>query len=116
MCLIAMKLFLVLILVIVAAIAAPIPSIEDNGIESDGDSIDLSQYGSAIFGVPSNETGNRVAEYDPNRDELNPEELGEYLEGDMLMPPDFGRNGLIASSSHWPGGVVPFEVDGYFSE
>lgn len=104
------------LLLITACNAVPIPSIDDNRIDTDTDVIDLSQYGSAIFGVPSNNTGNRVAHYDPTRDQLNPEEMGEYLEGDILMPPDFARNGLIASSSHWPGAVVPFEITGYFSK
>lgn len=112
-----MKFFVVSILLLASVCnAVPIPSIDDNRIDTDSDVIDLSQYGSAIFGVPSNKTGHRVAQYDPTRDQMNPEELGEYLEGDMLMTPDFARNGLIATSSHWPGAVVPFEITGYFSK
>lgn len=112
-----MKFFIVSALVLVTACkAVPIPSTDDNRIDTDFDVIDLSQYGTAIFGVPSNKTGYRVAQYDPTRDQMNPEELGEYLEGDMLMTPDFARNGLIATSSHWPSGVVPFEITGYFSK
>lgn len=110
-----MRKFVIIACIIVSIYAKPFPSIDDNSLDEDDASlIDLSHYGSSIFGVPSNETGKRVASYDPETSDLNPEELGEYLEGDMLMPPDFARNGLIATTSHWPGGIVPFEISGYF--
>lgn len=109
-----MRSIIVIVLIIAAANAAPYASIDDNSIDDDATYIDLSQYGKSIFGVPSNKTGQLIASYDPHSSGFNPEELGEYLEGDMLMPPDFGRNGLIASSTHWPNGVVPFEISGYF--
>ncbi|XP_055324074.1 hatching enzyme 1.2 isoform X2 [Sitodiplosis mosellana] len=110
-----MRVFIVVACLAALVSAAPYPSVDNNFVdEDDVPSIDLSQYGSSIFGVPSNKTGQLVATYDPSTSEMNPEELGEYLEGDMLIRPDFGRNGLIASSSHWPGGVVPFEISGYF--
>lgn len=113
-----MRAFIIFAYIVAAVSAAPYPypSIEDNHVDEETPSIDLSQYGSSIFGVPSNKTGQLVASYDPNTSALNPEELGEYLEGDMLMPPDMGRNGLIASSSRWPGGIVPFEISGYFGK
>lgn len=111
-----MRIFIVVACLVAAVCAAPYPSFEDNSIDDDTPVIDLSQFGSSIFGVPSNRTGELVANYDPNTSEMNPEELGEYLEGDMLMRPDLGRNGLIASSSHWPNGIVPFEISGYFGK
>lgn len=96
----------------------PFPSSEDNTIDNGEDgSIDLSQYGTKLFGTPDNETGKRVAQYNPDIDsDINPEELGGYLEGDMLMPHGLARNGLLASSSRWPGGIVPYEINGGFSE
>lgn len=110
-----MRVFLIVACSIALVYAKPFPAVEDNSLDNDDTpSIDLSQYGSSIFGVPSNETGKKVASYDPATSNLNPEELGEYLEGDMLMPPDLARNGLIATTSHWPGGIVPFEISGYF--
>lgn len=111
-----MRIFIVVACLVAVVSAAPYPSFEDNTLDEDVPIIDLSQYGSSIFGVPSNKTGQLVATYDPSTSGMNPEELGEYLEGDMLMPPGFGRNGLIASSSHWPGGIVPFEISGYFGK
>lgn len=112
-----MKVFIVVACLVAFISAAPFPSVEDNSLDGDDiPTIDLSQYGSSIYGVPSNRTGELVASYDPHTSEMNPEEMGEYLEGDMLIRPDFGRNGLIASSSHWPNGVVPFEISGYFGK
>lgn len=110
-----MKIFIAIFAVAIATSnAAPYASFEDNTLDEDVTYIDLTHFGSSIFGVPSNETGKIVASYNPQTSDLNPEELGQYLEGDMLMPPNLARNGLIASSSHWPGGVVPFEISGYF--
>lgn len=111
-----MSVFIVVAMVIAAVNAAPYASFEDNTLDEDATYIDLSQFGLSIFGEPSNETGKVVASYDPKTSGLNPEELGEYLEGDMLMPPNLARNGLVATSSHWPGGVIPFEISGYFGK
>lgn len=105
-----------LLVLFVSVNGYPHPSSEDNFIDGEDILIDLSQYGNKLFGTPDNETGRRVAEYNPERDDINPEELGGYLEGDMLMPNALGRNGLTASASRWTGGIVPFEINGYFSE
>lgn len=108
--------FICVTLAIVAiASATPYPWAEDNFLnEDDVELIDLSHFGSSIFREPNNQTGLLVAGYDPNTDDRNPEELGNYLEGDMLIPPSQARNGLIAMSSHWPGAIVPFEIRGFF--
>lgn len=78
--------------------------------------IDLTQYGRSIFGEPDNETGEKLARYNPDVDGGNPEELGSYLEGDILMPLGQARNGLSATSARWPGGIVPYEIRGSFGE
>lgn len=96
--------------------AYPYPSTDDNETTSEDDVIDLSHLGESLFGSPDNETGKVVAEYNPETDEMNPEELGNYLEGDMLMPQSMARNGLSAISSRWPSGVVPFEIRGNFGK
>lgn len=109
-----------LTLVIVAVVnTAAYPPFDDNFLteeDDDAEMIDLSHFGSSIFREPNNETGLLVASYDPNTDDRNPEEIGDYLEGDILIPPSFARNGLVAVSSHWPGAIVPFEISGYFGE
>lgn len=101
----------------VVANAIPYPPFDDNFLdEDDVELIDLSHFGSSIFREPSNQTGLLVASYDPNKNDFNPEEMGEYLEGDILIPPSLARNGLVAVSSHWPGAIVPFEIRGYFGK
>lgn len=88
---------------------------KDDG-DSSSDKIDLSGYGTAIYGEPSTATGKRLDEWDA-ASELNPEEVGEYLEGDILIPRDPKlRNGIVGESSRWPNGVVPFEIRGRFSK
>lgn len=88
----------------------------DNSVEGDDDLIDLSHLGGEIYGEPDSKTGEIVAAYNPSETSANPEELGNYLEGDMLMPAAMARNGLTATSAKWPGGVVPFEIRGGFGK
>jgi len=45
----------------------------------------------------------------------NPEELGAYFEGDILIPLRY-RNGILELSYRWPGGVVPYEIQGPFTD
>ena len=40
---------------------------------------------------------------------MNPEELGELLEGDIAGIAG-GYNGLIDERYRWPNGVVPYEI------
>lgn len=94
----------------------PHASSDNNRIDGDDDIIDLSHLGPNIFGEPNTETGKLVAQYNPETDNINPEELGNYAEGDMRMPHGFGRNGLVAQASRWPGGIVPYEIRGNFGK
>jgi hypothetical protein len=55
----------------------------------------------------------RVAAW-KNDSNVNPEELGLYLEGDIMQPSS--RNGLTALTARWPGGIIPYEIRGTFSE
>lgn len=89
---------------------------DSNRIDDEDDIIDLSPVGPKIFGEPDSATGLLVAQYNPQTDDINPEELGNYAEGDMLMPRGFARNGLTAQSSRWPNGQVPFEIRGNFGK
>ncbi|XP_034183444.1 zinc metalloproteinase nas-13-like [Osmia lignaria lignaria] len=66
-----------------------------------------------LYGLPDGKTGRRVAEWHENMTS-NPEELGSYVEGDILFPMGTGRNGLRASSATWPNGVVPYIISPYF--
>lgn len=76
--------------------------------------IDLSSLDERAIGLPSEETGLKVDGWSPESG-LNPEELGEYAEGDILFSPSLARNGLYAHSSHWTNGIIPFEIKGSFS-
>lgn len=63
---------------------------------------------------PDESVGLAVRSWSP-RDKVNPEELGSYLEGDMLIPRIDGRNGIVQQSRRWPGGVVPYVFDSSLS-
>lgn len=89
---------------------------DENDIDSNDDEIDLSHLGQAIYGAPDASVGERVSRYNPETDEVNPEELGTYAGGDMLITRPAGRNGLADRSTRWPNGVVPFEIAPGFGE
>lgn len=76
--------------------------------------IDLSHYGSRLFGEPSKDVGLEVENWKDNQRSGNPEELGSYLEGDILFPRGKSRNGMIAETYRWPDGRIPFEIVGDF--
>ncbi|XP_037810161.1 astacin-like [Lucilia sericata] len=91
----------------------------ENEVEHSKDVIDLSFYGSALFGEPDDQhTARMVANYTPEEYNVNPEELGTYLEGDILIPKQMVimKNGLTSQSSRWPKGIVPYEIRGNFND
>ncbi|KMZ05527.1 hatching enzyme 1.2 [Drosophila simulans] len=84
--------------------------------------IDLTDLGDTLFGNPDVETTGALVEALDVESPLNPEELGTYHEGDILIPLSYRdarfngtRNGILALSSRWPGGVVPYEIKGPFT-
>ncbi|XP_030245735.1 zinc metalloproteinase nas-6 isoform X1 [Drosophila navojoa] len=86
--------------------------------ETDDEFIDLSEMGEAIYGNPDLETTGALVDAHGQESMENPEELGTYHEGDILIPMRFRedtRNGLLALSTRWPGGVVPYEIKGTFT-
>ncbi|KAH8414068.1 hypothetical protein KR222_004190 [Zaprionus bogoriensis] len=97
--------------------------IQGKPVQDDGDDdnlIDLAEMSGSIFGSPDSETTGALVDAQDEHSEQNPEELGTYYEGDILIPLQSGedegtRNGLLALSSRWPGGVVPYEIKGQFS-
>ncbi|KAK7086372.1 hypothetical protein SK128_012174 [Halocaridina rubra] len=47
---------------------------------------------------------------------INPEELGEFFEGDIMLPlPKVGKNGILDPSYRWPNGVVSYEFSSQYS-
>lgn len=67
-------------------------------------------------GIISNEkTGVSIAQWTENSN-MNPEELGSYLEGDIMITKSTERNGLANQDARWPGGIIPITVTGNFSK
>lgn len=90
----------------------------DNGVEDPNGVIShLRRSGGNLYGEPSSQTGHKVSQWHAGMD-VNPEELGDYVEGDILFPGDPGhpmaRNGLKDSSARWPGGVIPYVISPAF--
>lgn len=88
----------------------------DNAVDSpDGLIAHLQHFGESLYRSPDNNSGLKVAQWHEDMD-VNPEELGNYVEGDILFPSLFGRNGLKLETARWPDGVIPFMISPYFSE
>jgi len=88
----------------------------DNAVDSpNGPIAHLRYLGESLYKLPDNDTGLRVARWHEGMD-VNPEELGDYAEGDILFPSVYGRNGLKSDTARWPNGIVPFMISPYFSE
>lgn len=77
---------------------------------------DMSYLGQKIYVQPNLWSGEQVAEYDPKKDLENPEELGNYAEGDMVMPKVHGRSVIAWQSSRWPESIIPYEISGNFGK
>ncbi|XP_008216665.1 zinc metalloproteinase nas-13-like isoform X2 [Nasonia vitripennis] len=88
----------------------------DNSVDSaNGLIAHLSHLEGQLYGLPDNQTGEKVAQWHEGMG-VNPEELGEYAEGDILYPASMGRNGVKAETARWPGGVVPYMISPFFNE
>ncbi|XP_047033348.1 zinc metalloproteinase nas-4-like isoform X1 [Helicoverpa zea] len=87
--------------------------IEENSIYG-SQTIDVSSLGPEAYGLPKNESGYALANWSESS-LMNPEEVGDYAEGDILMPPPQGRNGVREEVLRWPQGHIPYVIEGYFS-
>ncbi|CAD7092378.1 unnamed protein product [Hermetia illucens] len=69
-----------------------------------------------MYGKPRADVGREVDRYYQNfQFDKNPEELGQYADGDILIPRPTPKNGVVGESYRWPNGVIPFEIRGTFS-
>lgn len=62
---------------------------------------------------PDLSVGPKVENYDDRSSLENPEELGNYFEGDIILQQN-GKNGLVKDVYRWYNGVIPFEIKGTF--
>ncbi|XP_068623853.1 hatching enzyme 1.2-like [Battus philenor] len=89
---------------------------DNNNIIDEGDGeIDLSSLGPAAYGTPENSSGEAVAMW-TEESLMNPEEMGNYGQGDILIPPANTRNGMNNKASRWPNGIIPYVVAGQFNQ
>lgn len=119
-----MKVFLWFVALCLAALAYSQPANmraeeEENEVDNGEGESDLYNglvhLGASIFGTPDEKSGEAVSKW-KETSQLNPEEVGEYAEGDILHPIGNSRNGLKAVSSRWPKGVIPYEISPYFGK
>ncbi|XP_075147837.1 hatching enzyme 1.2-like [Haematobia irritans] len=81
------------------------------------DVFDLSIYGRSLYRIPDSDmTGKLLETYKADTSPVNPEELGSYVEGDIVMPQSsvILKNGLTTKSTRWPNGIIPYEIGGKF--
>nr|CAI5862021.1 unnamed protein product [Callosobruchus analis] len=74
--------------------------------------VDFSFLGEKAFKEPDPEVGKRLENW--NSSSSHPEELGEYAQGDIVIPRDLSRNGLISNTFRWRAGIIPYEIVGIF--
>ncbi|XP_058788817.1 zinc metalloproteinase nas-13-like [Phymastichus coffea] len=91
--------------------------VHDNTVDTTDSIIGhLAHLAGQLYGEPNNETGLKVAEWHEGMN-VNPEELGEYVEGDILFPTAIvGRNGVKAETARWPDGVIPYIMSPFFNQ
>lgn len=101
--------------VVFSSLVSSLPIENEVDIDDGSDDMpDLSYMEERIFQSPNPETGKLLLTWNETS-EVNPEELGEYAEGDIVFPKK-SRNGLIARTARWPNGVIPYEIKGYFDQ
>lgn len=88
--------------------------VDVNEVNTDDLAIDLSEFDSSLYGVPSEAAGERLLTADLNN--TNPEELGPYLEGDILIPRPEPRSGMKKQSLRWRRGRIPYVISQDFDE
>lgn len=87
-----------------------------NLLRDDEMEIDLSHLGEKIYGKPDEANGETLRSFSHDNNTVNPEELGNYAEGDILFVKSDARNGVKSPSKRWPNGRVPYKIAGHFSE
>jgi len=81
--------------------AGPVPDVKDEGLK-------------LALRIPDNESGTKVAQWNANMN-MNPEELGNYLEGDIMVSESTSRNGAKDPNLRWPNRIIPYVIQGNFN-
>lgn len=74
---------------------------------------DLSQFGEGLYERKQSEK--QLVGPSDEDDEVNPEELGSFAEGDIYQPLVL-KNSYKFKSKRWKNAVVPYEISEEFSE
>lgn len=117
-------LYLIIVVLIVPCVVGQMSGDDDDG---DDLAIDLSAYGTRLYGTPQKSAGEMLKKWQLSQENsaenshvlVNPEEIGPYVEGDILIPRSTatssdGRNGMVAESYRWHDGIIPIELIGPF--
>ncbi|XP_071558634.1 astacin-like [Temnothorax nylanderi] len=65
--------------------------------------------------IPDDDTGVKVAQWTEDMN-VNPEELGNYFEGDVMVTESTTRsNGAKDPKLRWPNHVIPYVIEGNFN-
>ncbi|XP_011867334.1 PREDICTED: zinc metalloproteinase nas-4-like [Vollenhovia emeryi] len=89
------------LVVLTFASAGPLPDVKDYTLE-------------LALTVPDNESGMKVAQWTEDMN-VNPEELGNYLEGDIMVTESTIRNGAKDPKLRWPNRIIPYVIQGNFN-
>lgn len=75
----------------------------------------MDYLGNKIYGTPSAEAGHRVASWNPSLG-MNPEELGTYIEGDILFLSPRMKRAFRNEFFRWRGAKIPYTITEGFSK
>lgn len=65
--------------------------------------------------ISNEKTVVRIAQWTEDSN-VNPEELGNYLEGDIMLTESTERNELVNQNALWPDGIIPITVTDNFGK
>lgn len=94
--------------------AYPMVEYEEGNNDDEAElAVDISYLGEGIYKSPDPNVGKLLEGWNETSPE-NPEEFGEYAEGDIIFPKR-GRNGMIPETFRWKNGVVPYVISSSFT-
>ncbi len=74
---------------------------------------DFSKIASHIYGQPNQSVGEKISKW--SKEQASAESLGSYFQGDILIPREHGRNGIMDFSMKWANGTIPYVISKDFS-